>query len=258
MKTKFLMIMGSLLALTSASADIFQNDINDCLRLESDSRLCFQMKHLRGELRIIESQRELMRTDYDLLAELGFEMTALIDLSLGSSSVAEHVDLLVDLKDSATEMVEFAVGRDSRALVKANALQGSCLGCHAPQSPPSGYSWAQINGLTWDEINKSCQELGRNPYVCKSMYSMVTGVSYFQTYAQSGLTKTSGIGMVAKEMARISTDLRRLGVEHANASVFTRVEEGAREVIDLAQEGSPLALEKAQELVQSCQSCHGQ
>ena len=214
------------------------------------------MRLLRSELKLIESQRELMQVNFALMGSIGTEMKEVTEAILLRSDLTTHMSALRDVRKSATDVVSLARKEDLNAFAAANEISRRCLNCHENIAPTSGHSWTQINSMNWAAINQVCNSEGRVPYTCKNMHGMLSAVAYFQDVEAVGLVDLQAVEKVGLEIARVATELKQRNAVHGSERVFGDIQTNALDISTLARQGLSEARQKAGDLVQSCRECH--
>ncbi len=222
-----------------------------------DAALCARMRHLRRQLNLLDTQRELMEVDFAYTAAVADDMAATMQKMLTSRLPSAHIEPLSRLRSRVLGVADFARMPDVRALCEANELKQGCLSCHSEQEPRSGRRWSELSGLDWLRLNARCSREGSVPYVCRSMYGMLTQIDYLRSADQLGAVNFGAIGAAAGEIERIATALQKLGaIPHADILPLDPVVESAAKIRVLAKRRDAGALERTAALVQSCARCH--
>ncbi len=257
----------ALLALIATTAVLILNPqrglaglCDDPLR---DSFVCYNMHHLRTQTNLLGEQRDLMRVDYPFLIAVAQDMKQIVSQVLEKEG-HEHLVNLQAVATLANDVVVEAQKESGRALEKANLIQKQCQTCHQSEDPDDGggYKWDKISKFNWDYISKKCNEPkeGRNPYLCKHMYGMFKVVDYFWSGVALQQVNNSAVIKTAQELKRIAMDLDQKRMVHLpgqDVQFFQEVIESADEIIQLAEENSPLLINKMQAVTNGCMKCHG-
>lgn len=222
--------------------------------------ICNKMKNLRGHIMMLESQRDLMQINYDYIRD--------VSESLSTTSTELMNELPFDLEDHrpalqyvatrAAQVQQMANRRNPQVFQEANVLRKSCATCHTSAEPTSGVKWDEIFKMDWTKIVQKCDESGKNPFICKNMYGMVTNYGYVMTAYLNKVENHKMIETSAQEIVRISGLLVAENFLHDRMANIKEVHDRAKETVLLAQKKDPLALEKAYEITESCMGCHTQ
>jgi len=222
--------------------------------------ICNKMKNLRGHIMMLESQRDLMQINYDYVRDVSQSMaTASTELMNELPfDLEDHRPALQYVATRAAQVQQMADRRNPQVFHEANLLRRSCTSCHTPAEPTSGVKWEEIFKMDWSKIVQKCDEPGKNPFICKNMYGMVTNYSYILTAYLNKVENHKMIETSAKEIARISSLLVSENFLHDRMANIQEVNERAKEAEALALQKDPRSLEKAYEITESCMGCHTQ
>ncbi len=218
---------------------------------------CYKMKSLRAQIDILDAQRDLLLVNYPLMVNVGDEIKVLVSEIL-KKSPNSHLEALNGLVSESEMMIAQAKSKDAAALGTSNNLKSKCMGCHAEQSPFSGFKWSEISSNNWDKTLIHCNNSkeSSNPFLCKNMNGMRTMYSYYFNAKDSGVQTFGMTGVVASEIKRISADLASKNMVHGRADMLSEVSKNADEILALAKAGDSRAFEKSRSIVTSCMQCH--
>lgn len=277
---KFLNLISSTILLLSSHLAFSMADIcDDPFR---DAMVCKKMRIIRSQVNMLEGQRDLMQVNYKYLYSVANDMNVLATDLMDNHNSSGILNGLVNVTETLKPILKYSKLEDSRALVAINQVHGKCTTCHAKEKPLSGYKWDVIAKTSWGSINLKCNEeqVGirvkndggfdtvieakkrwpkklKNPYRCKSMHGMFGNYEYLFTTYSAGYTNFDMVENVAREILRISTDLKDKKMVHQGANdLLAFVMKRSKEVIKLAQEKNPEATLKGIEVVKSCSNCH--
>lgn len=253
-KTLLLVIAGMTLVASNAFAEA--GLCSDPLRQQD---VCYRMKHLRSQINMLDAQRDLMQLNYPYLNAVGGDMKSLVgDILTRIRGMGEqHIRGLKEIERMAGTLETKAAGKDPDSLVLANQIRSKCLSCHASGSPSSGYDWKDISRNNWDDITKKCNAAFRNPYRCKNMYGMLTNYGYFLTALDADGENYEMAKMAAKEIVKVSKDLRNRGMVHAGEAPLKDVQSKAAAVERMAHAKDPQTFFEGAGIAQGCVACHG-
>jgi cytochrome c553 len=233
----------------------FGDSCSDPLRQQE---VCREMKHLRSQTLILGAQRDLMQINYDLLATLGLEIKNTADRALRKLKVDDnrHAAGLIGVQAIALDLMEQATQKNGDSFLTANKIQQQCSTCHSSSSATSGHRWEEIFKTDWSTIYQKCNSADRNPYRCKSMHAIFSYYSSFFTAYQLGLQNYELTGMLAWEIAKLSTMLKDNGLTHGLEDSMAGVAVESQVIAQMAAERKPEVFDRAMALTQSCMACH--
>jgi len=249
MKTKILPI----LALSLLSAPVFAAD--SCEEANRNTVLCFKMKHLRSQVSVLDSQRDLLQTNFPLVDCIAKDMDSLVTSVLVSGYYDDHLRALSEVKSAAISIRKLAKSSSIEAFTLSNTLKSRCLACHASSSPSSGHTWESISHGSWDGVVSRCNEAGRNPYLCKQLAALMTTLNYFRSSEISGIRSFEGTEAIARESARLAAILKPFESTYPGEPSFSEIERKSIEIMTLAKERKTQAYEQGRELIQACTRC---
>ncbi len=229
-----------------------------CSAQNFDTEFCKRMKHLRATVRTLEAQDALMQINYEYLTNLSKDLNENTEalLKVTPPVLADHQLGLKNISKLAEEVQSFSAQKNADAMIGVNRIKKQCLACHDTNNPQPGIPWNDTFGNTWEDILKDCSREGQNPYMCKSMNAMMTNYNQLATAYNAKIESYESTSSVAKEVMRILQDLKAKGFKHFTEASRAEAETNALEVVKLAANKNPLAFEKANNLVQTCNKCH--
>jgi hypothetical protein len=204
---------------------------------------------------LLGEQRDLMQVNYSLLSSIGQSMEDLVNQLMTSKEYESHLDGIEIVRDTASELVQLAQKEKSEAFETANTLRSHCTQCHSNPAPGRSVSWHALSRISWETITNRCNEVGRNPHLCKNMYGMVSAISYFRSASDLENIDFKLAYESAKELARVASYIQGFRT-HADTQLLTRVEQEAKEIMILAESKDASYLEKGYHLTNSCFNCH--
>jgi cytochrome c553 len=219
--------------------------------------LCLKMINLRSQIYSLDTQRELMQINPEYYKSIGkgLARTAREALQIMGPDLPEHRQGLANVVRMGDELALQAEKGDSLMVVTANKIRTNCASCHSTTGSPGG-GWNDIFRVDWAQINNFCNQPGKNPYACKSMYAMLGTHSYHHSSQQAKMEDYDLTRESAKELVRILADLKVKGFQHLPEKFRAEAEITAMEVVRLADDKNPLAFEKAITIVNACKNCH--
>lgn len=219
------------------------------------SSVCKKMRFLRSQVMLLGEQRDLMQVNYSLLERIGLSMEQVTTQLMTSNEYSSHLQGIERVKASAAELSHLAASRSSDAFAAANGIRNHCTSCHQDPMPGQTLAWHDLARMNWETITRRCNEVGRNPHLCKNMYGMVSSIAYFQ--AANGVVSLdySLAYQAAQELARVAGYIQTLRT-HGDTDVLSKVQDQAQEIMSLAQSKDPHYLEKGLQLTSSCFTCH--
>lgn len=229
---------------------------NSCEQPERDTILCYKMKHMVSLINLFDSQRDLMQTNYPLMKSLAADLEQVVDQIMITNTSTPHIKDVVFVKMDAQEIQERASAEDIETFKIANSIKSKCLNCHGEVDPKSGYKWSDVTAQGWAQVLPTCNESGRNPYICKSMFALKADLNYMSATTLSGITTFQTIAEIAKDMKRVANDVGTKMASHGDELPLSDVETHADEIMTMALAGSPKALAKATKVYSSCIQCH--
>jgi cytochrome c553 len=223
-----------------------------------DRLLCQKMINLRSQIFVLETQRELMQVNPQLLGALGRGLagTAREALQLLGPDLPEHRQGLAGVALMADQLAGFADANDGQMMIVANSMRTNCATCHSSRNPPGNIGWDDIFQNDWSDINKFCNQPGKNPYLCKSMHAMLSTHAYHHTSFQANIENFELTRETAKEILRILGDLNVKNFKHLPDDKRLEAETAAQEVVRLTEKQDRRAFEKARGIIASCMNCH--
>ena len=252
MKKVINLFLGSVIAINVAYAG------DSCLDNGRNTALCYEMKHIRSLLNILESQPDLMQNNFGLIEKSSKDMTQVLNSILIRHASNPHISHVQNLRSQTLLLASEAQRESLEAHLTIGKLKTNCTACHAKSAPSSGHVWDEIAVGSWAVLNENCKVPGRNLYVCRSMYGMMMGINYYFAATKSSRKSFETSAEVAKEIYRIANDLESRRAVHFMDLPFSEIKAGALEVFSLAQNEDPKAFEKGLELRNTCMKCHGE
>lgn len=222
------------------------------------SAVCYQMQHLRSQINAVDAQRELLQVNFAYLQSLGKNIGIVardVHTKIQMDTPA-HRDGIKNIAFGAEDLARLAEKNDPNALVVANLLRARCVSCHSSEAPASGIVWDKVFKNDWEHISKRCNQVGRNPFLCKNMNGMLSAYGYFITANKAGEQNYELTAQVAGEIVRILKELKDKGVMHMSEGFRAEAELAANEIQVLALAKDPSVFDKVQELPNACMSCH--
>lgn len=223
------------------------------------SVVCVKMQNLRSHIMMLESQRDLMVINYNYVRDVSTSLGQLaLDITKDlPTELANHAPALNSINQQADEIKNLATEKDPTVFTFTNTLRSNCAQCHSNNNPPSGIKWDQIFNMDWNHIVATCNSNGRNPFICKQMYALVSNYSSLFTAYNAGLKNYKLAQTAAEEISRITSLLIENNFLHTRTEFLTQVQAKAQEVIRLAGNQDPTTFEKSYALASSCMNCHG-
>jgi len=220
---------------------------------------CNRMKHLKAIVNTVDSQRELMLLDYNFLSSLS---VSLLDNSKEIQKVIprgfeNHKEGLKNIEELATKMQTQSIQKDANVLINANLIRNQCLACHSNSNPNSS-GWNDVFGFDWEKVSKNCNREGRNPYLCKSMNSLITDYNHLLTAYMAKIENYDVTSAVASDMVRIFKDLQIKNFTHLGEANRATAEAKATEVVRLARAKDPSVFTQSLNLTETCMKCHSE
>ncbi len=254
----FFVILILMLSVALTGAQAHADDVEPCFEPGRNTELCLQMRHLRNLLYAFDTQRELVRVNYDYLACMADDLDSLLGRVLRSAGGNGHVAPLNDLQ-SMVRLVKRKAGEGNLEAVRlANRFQLQCQRCHTPTSP-EGRRWSDLTQLGWAEISKRCNEGEHNPFICRNMHAMLGQVQLLESASQSGSERYETISAAAGEMERIARQLVELGGVHGGVTTpLVSVAESAAFLRRLADARQRESFIRASQVSVSCRQCHNE
>jgi hypothetical protein len=238
-----------------SSAAFAQGTCDNPLR---QTDVCYSMQHLRSQINAVDAQRELMQVNFPYLETLGKNIALIardVHTKIQMDSQA-HRDGIKNVAVGAEDLAKLAAKKDPNALVVGNLLRARCVTCHTSETPASGIVWDKVFKNDWEHIAKRCNQVGRNPYLCKSMNGMLSAYGYFITSMKTGEQNYELTAEASGEVLRILKELKDKGVMHMSEGFRAAAEDSAAEINKLALAKDPSVFEKVLELPNSCMNCH--
>ncbi|GIL18225.1 MAG: hypothetical protein BroJett040_19760 [Oligoflexia bacterium] len=251
--TSAFVIAGMVLATQSSFASLCNDPIRPNL-------ICHEMKNLRSHIMMLEAQRDLMQVDYSYIKTVADSLAQSVS-SLQSrlpEEMENHTVALKDLSEQTAQLARLADNKNPNAFIVSNSLRDNCIECHRNEGGAGGKKWDDIFKQDWNKISQKCNTTGRNPYVCKQMYGMITNFSYILTAYMSSIENYDMTEKTSSEIARISKNLVDNNFAHDEDRVanIKEVNSRANEAVALAQKKDPAAFSKAYSVTESCMECH--
>ncbi len=232
----------------------------DCSGPFRDTLVCRTMRHLRSHVHMLGEQRDHMQVNYSFLKNMGDDIQSLVAHLMVQRRAEGHLEDLNNVKEMAISLSEAAMNEQVEALMYANNIQSTCQQCHNSASPSSGYRWDEIYKVNWTMILNECNtpSNSRNPYICRSMFGMLSAVDYFYSANQLQSYKYATIVDVATELRRLAMDLKAKNMTHGEdpQGLFNEIIERSEKIISLAElEDRQVAVQMGQ-VTDTCFSCH--
>ena len=260
--TLFISVLVGFIQFVAMADEPYNLSEHRCFEPGRVAYVCLTMHHLRSHVQLIEQQRDMLRSDYTMLKNIGNSMEQAIAKLMVSRHYNEHLRAISDVRAMALRLKGEAIQQNFQALRTANLIKQRCQSCHslATEETPDEErpSWKEVFAMDWDSINKRCNSEGRNPYVCKHMFGMSTMFSYFESaYLANEFdfelaeSAASELLVLAEAMMQISGGAHEDGVDP-----FITVKNAATELKQLAAKRDPYVYQRSQTLSQACDSCH--
>jgi hypothetical protein len=252
---KFFIVM--LVGFVGVAAISIADDSESCAQPGRLAPVCRAMKHIRSHIMILETQRELVQTNFEFLE------TSLVSLrqSVISLMTGGHANIHIDKMNAVKRVTEKALSEarshDPEVFKTANQIKVACQQCHNNMSPP-GLKWEDIFRTSWNSIDGRCNETEKNPFVCRQMNALVALFDSFESGAGTGRMDFELAAANAQEIQRIVRLLNSFShpIHEGGKGPLKEVEMKAVEIEELARRRSPLIFEKASSVSQSCIQCH--
>jgi hypothetical protein len=230
---------------------------NSCMAPGRNTGLCYEMKHIRSLLNVMEAQSDLMQSNFKLLETSALDMDRVVTSMLVRHSFNTHMSYAQDVRAKAQLIASESHNASINAFQLVRELRESCQTCHAAELPPSGHKWEEISAGHWNKLTANCSAVGRNPYVCRSMFAMLVSLNYFNTSRDSGFQNFQMISELGSEIVRVANDLDVKKAVHTPELAFNEIKMRALELVVLANSEDPAVFEKSQEMQLTCLRCHG-
>lgn len=253
MKTCILAMM-----ITATSLGAFgQSQDNSCFEPGRQTNICLKMKHLFGDVQLLGAQRELANSDYGMFELVAADLeNVLIQLSRQMHSL-DHAEKIADVLDTARTLRQQAATTNYRTFQTANQINAKCRSCHDGVTPEPSYD--VIFQKDWASIAQACNQTDKNPYVCRKMHYLATGLNYFSAASMSDLADFRLAKKVAVEMQQTATSLINLGEEEFHTGgkeAFAQLLLLTREIEQAAEQGDSEIYQKAMGIRSVCSKCH--
>jgi hypothetical protein len=256
----FKMITVFFLAVTMGIANAEEVDTADsCLQPGRITPVCYQMKHLRSHVNLLDADRDLARVDFDMMASVSESVYQMITKLMVSNHYNEHLRGLGEVRDMARQLKEEATNRNFQSFRTANMMKQTCNQCHSQSAEStSGHSWDEIFGRSWDAIVQRCNTVGHNPYICRNMYAMSTAFSYFETAIPANHLDFELAEHTAKNLKTIASGLETLGggIHEGGLDPIREVRVWAEGLETLAKRRDPYVYQRSLEVKKACSNCH--
>lgn len=259
LKLAAVVLSGLVIALAAFAGDGVETAMDKkCEGTVIDRLLCQKMTTLRSQIFALEAQREIMQVNPSFIAALGkgLSETARQALQLLGPDLPEHRQGLASLALMADDMAYKASKGDGDMMSYANTMRTNCATCHTSRNPPGDFGWDDIFNSRWEDVSKHCRQPGKNPYLCKSMYTMLSTQTYNHMALQAHIEDYDLTREVAIELLRVITDLEERGFRHLPADKRQEAQEYAREIIEMADAKNTQVFVKARNFVNACNTCH--
>lgn len=256
MKNAFIILIATLIA-----GNVWAQRAPVCTPNNSASlEFCQRMRHLRSTTSLIDSQRVLMRLDYDFLSALSLNLAnnAQTLEQIAPPVLESHKVVLKKINEMATQMNQLSNAKNPFALVIANNLNSQCLNCHSSSTPETRIIWNDMFSFNWEQISKDCSSEGRNPYLCKSMNFMGANYNFMVSSYIAKIQEYSTLEMVAKEVVKILRNLKELNFVQLNEAHRLNAENAALEIVQLSKMHDATVFEKSRDLNNACMRCHNE
>lgn len=219
--------------------------------------ICEEMSHLQAQIFVLDAQRELMQVNPAYTKAVGQTLTATARSVLRhmGPGLPEHRQALSSVASGGENLSALAEQRDPQMLVQANLLRVNCATCH--QSRLNGNpSWKDLFGNDWTKIAATCATGGKNPYLCKSMYGMLSAYGYLYSGFRTNVQSLEMTAEAADEIIRILEDLKQKNFNHLPEELRQEALQAARETSQLARANNTAAFEKGYGIMNACTKCH--
>ncbi len=227
-----------------------------CLKPGRNTALCFKMKTLRSQVNLLDAQRELMQVNFPYLSSVGSDIDQLAQKILTTSNPNAHLEALALVQQAASDLTGFADDRSIHAVQVANALKSNCLQCHGGEQPTSGIKWGDLSKQNWEQISLRCNTFGRNPWTCRQMHALNSGLTYFEASNLAGLRSFEAASAQLLEMSRITRELSQFEAVHGGNIPMKELGEKLTALHTLAVERKSEVFSQVLQLAESCQRCH--
>lgn len=231
---------------------------NSCYQAGRNTSLCLEMKYVRSLLNILESQPDLMQNNFQLIERGSRDMTQTLNSILVRNSTNSHLQFFQELRNKTLLLASQAQKHSLDVHKSIVTLKETCQKCHASASENTSVKWDEIASGSWTKQVEICLSQGRNPYLCRNMLGVLTGINYFLASQDSARTSYEMSFEVAKEIYRISENLESLSAHHEGEAGFGAIKLQAWELMTMAQEKKPDLFQKVRETQQICLKCHGE
>jgi hypothetical protein len=246
------------IGLMAASNSLKASAATICENPRTTAFICMSMHHLLSHALILETQKDLVQVNYPLLEAIGGSVERFSSSLLTQRLYSVHLENIEGLRTVAQDLSSKAARENPNSFKTANLMKQNCLSCHSPNtSPGAPDSYEGISRL-WGDERLRCNELGKNPYVCKHMHGLSDLFQIFDTSLFLSDLDFRLVELVSEEIARISSNLMvfKEDIHPGSKEIFKALHQESLELVELARKEDQMVILKSQDLRQRCQSCH--
>lgn len=224
-----------------------------------NAEFCSHMRHLRATINVFDQQREMALVNYNYLGLMGQSLrdNAGQVVHLVPTELSDHKFALESISKLGEEIIELSKTKNPDLFVTTNQVSSQCLSCHNSTNPRAGgLGWNEVFRIDWRYIPQECNQVGRNPFLCRSMNSMATSYNHLSTASAANIQNYEVTEGVATEVVRILGTLGENNFLHGVAGLRMAAEARAKEIVQLAKDKNPIVFSKSVALVDACNTCH--
>ena len=241
------------LGLLSVHPTFAQTTEESCHQDGRNTQFCFKMKSLRSHVLVLELLRDQRKIDFTTINALGENMDSIVNKLMISASPNVHIRKLNQVKNSLTEMRQYATSNNLEAYRSINTYRDSCAECHHPNTQE-----APVAEVFPGQVSSTCHIKGHNPIVCDNMHGLKNLMSFFHdTQNANNLEKTPALA-VSKMMQGIVNDLRPFApaIHTAGSDIFADLETNLNRLEKELNSSDPDLTQTVTDLTDTCGRCH--